>query len=115
MNGEDAPAYRPIGGARDRSEGPLPLANKRLALITGGHRGEGGPGFERFGSHCGKGEAREYGEDGKVAEKIHAVRRLPREIPRARGRFFNGQKGPVALLPPPARKGTTWNGRVAQG
>ena len=52
MNGEDAPSYRPIGGARDRSEGPLPLANKRLALITGGHRRLGGviaAGFARTG------------------------------------------------------------------
>ncbi len=52
MNGEDAPSYRPIGGARDRSEGPLPLANKRLALITGGHRRLGGviaAGFARAG------------------------------------------------------------------
>ena len=52
MSGEDAPAYRPIGGPRDRSEGPLPLANKRLALITGGHRRLGGviaAGFARAG------------------------------------------------------------------
>lgn len=52
MSGEDAPAYRPIGGARDRREGPLPLANKRLALITGGHRRLGGviaAGFARAG------------------------------------------------------------------
>jgi NAD(P)-dependent dehydrogenase (short-subunit alcohol dehydrogenase family) len=52
VNGEDAPSYRPIGGARDRSEGPLPLANKRLALITGGHRRLGGviaAGFARAG------------------------------------------------------------------
>ena len=52
MNGEDAPAYRPLGSARERSEGPLPLANKRLALITGGHRRLGGviaAGFARAG------------------------------------------------------------------
>ncbi|HWV11874.1 MAG TPA: SDR family oxidoreductase [Sphingobium sp.] len=52
MNGEDAPAYRPLGGVRGQTEGPLPLANKRLALITGGHRRLGGviaAGFARAG------------------------------------------------------------------
>ena len=52
MNGEDAPAYRPIGGVRGQTDGPLPLANKRLALITGGHRRLGGviaAGFARAG------------------------------------------------------------------
>lgn len=42
MNDEETPAYRPLGGARGQAEGPLPLANKRLALITGGHRRLGG-------------------------------------------------------------------------
>lgn len=44
MSDEAAPPYRPIGGARSRAEssGPLPLAPKRLALVTGGHRRLGG-------------------------------------------------------------------------
>jgi NAD(P)-dependent dehydrogenase (short-subunit alcohol dehydrogenase family) len=49
---EEAPAYRPLGGARRRTEGSLPLANKRLALVTGGHRRLGGviaAGFARAG------------------------------------------------------------------
>lgn len=52
MSGEETPAYRPLGGARGPAEGPLPLANKRLALITGGHRRLGGviaAGFARVG------------------------------------------------------------------
>ncbi len=52
MNGEETPGYRPLGSARDRVEGALPLANKRLALITGGHRRLGGviaAGFARAG------------------------------------------------------------------
>lgn len=52
MNGEEAPAYRPLSGARGRTEGSLPLANKRLALVTGGHRRLGGviaAGFARAG------------------------------------------------------------------
>ena len=52
MSDEEAPAYRPLGGARGQAEGPLPLANKRLALITGGHRRLGGviaAGFARAG------------------------------------------------------------------
>ena len=52
MNDEETPAYRPLGGARGQAEGPLPLANKRLALITGGHRRLGGviaAGFARAG------------------------------------------------------------------
>ena len=52
MSGEETPAYRPLGGARGQAEGPLPLANKRLALITGGHRRLGGviaAGFARVG------------------------------------------------------------------
>ena len=54
MSGEEPPAYRPLGGSRARKEesGSLPLANKRLALITGGHRRLGGviaTGFARSG------------------------------------------------------------------
>lgn len=52
MSGEETPSYRPLGGARGRSEGALPLANKRLALVTGGHRRLGGviaAGFARAG------------------------------------------------------------------
>ena len=52
MNGEETPGYRPLGSARDRVEGALPLANKRLALIPGGHRRLGGviaAGFARAG------------------------------------------------------------------
>ena len=52
MNDKETPAYRPLGGARGQAEGPLPLANKRLALITGGHRRLGGviaAGFARVG------------------------------------------------------------------
>lgn len=44
MNEEDVP-YRPIGGARAEATlaaGPRPLAGKRLALVTGGHRRLGG-------------------------------------------------------------------------
>lgn len=38
------PAYRPIGGAKKDAgaTGPLPLASRRLALVTGGHRRLGG-------------------------------------------------------------------------
>ncbi|WP_242124597.1 SDR family oxidoreductase [Sphingobium sp. Sx8-8] len=44
MSGEDIPAYRPLGGAKaqNNAAGALPLANKRLALVTGGHRRLGG-------------------------------------------------------------------------
>ncbi|WP_150290344.1 SDR family oxidoreductase [Sphingobium estronivorans] len=43
MSGEEAPGYRPLGGARKQPEsGALPLAQKRLALVTGGHRRLGG-------------------------------------------------------------------------
>lgn len=44
MSGEDLPTYRPIGGARaqKKESGALPLAQKRLALVTGGHRRLGG-------------------------------------------------------------------------
>ncbi|KEQ55378.1 SDR family oxidoreductase [Sphingobium chlorophenolicum] len=44
MSEEDAPAYRPLGGAKARPEqsGARPLAQKRLALVTGGHRRLGG-------------------------------------------------------------------------
>lgn len=52
MSDEEAPSYRPLGAARGQAEGPLPLANKRLALITGGHRRLGGviaAGFARAG------------------------------------------------------------------
>lgn len=44
MSGEDIPVYRPLGGAgkRKAASGSLPLAQKRLALITGGHRRLGG-------------------------------------------------------------------------
>ena len=39
---EDVP-YRPLGSARGQGEaGALPIANKRLALVTGGHRRLGG-------------------------------------------------------------------------
>ncbi|BAI96908.1 short chain dehydrogenase [Sphingobium sp. TA15] len=44
MNEEEVPAYRPLGGPRKREEqaGARPLAQKRLALVTGGHRRLGG-------------------------------------------------------------------------
>ena len=44
MSSDETPAYRPLGGNRSREEssGSLPLANKRLALVTGGHRRLGG-------------------------------------------------------------------------
>lgn len=44
MSEEEAPAYRPLGGAKARPEqsGARPLAQKRLALVTGGHRRLGG-------------------------------------------------------------------------
>ncbi|WP_313809134.1 SDR family oxidoreductase [Sphingobium sp.] len=44
MSGEERPNYRPLGGARKRvgEPGALPLAQKRLALVTGGHRRLGG-------------------------------------------------------------------------
>ncbi|UZW56572.1 SDR family oxidoreductase [Sphingobium sp. JS3065] len=44
MSEEEAPAYRPLGGATKRAEqgGARPLAQKRLALVTGGHRRLGG-------------------------------------------------------------------------
>jgi len=40
----EVPAYRPLGGSRQREEqaGARPLAQKRLALVTGGHRRLGG-------------------------------------------------------------------------
>ncbi|CCW19437.1 FolM Alternative dihydrofolate reductase 1 [Sphingobium indicum BiD32] len=43
MNEEDVP-YRPLGSARGPTEeaGALPIAGKRLALVTGGHRRLGG-------------------------------------------------------------------------
>lgn len=54
MSGEEEPAYRPLGGGRSRADGAgsLPLAQKRLALVTGGHRRLGGAiaaGFARAG------------------------------------------------------------------
>ncbi|WP_030541680.1 SDR family oxidoreductase [Sphingobium sp. DC-2] len=54
MSSEEAPSYRPLSGGRERSAeaGSLPLANKRLALVTGGHRRLGGviaAGFARAG------------------------------------------------------------------
>lgn len=54
MSEKEAPAYRPLGGSRTRADGSgsLPLAQKRLALITGGHRRLGGviaAGFARAG------------------------------------------------------------------
>lgn len=44
MNEEGAPNYRPLGAAKKRAgvSGALPLAQKRLALVTGGHRRLGG-------------------------------------------------------------------------
>lgn len=44
MSEEEVPAYRPLGGTKKRSEqsGARPLAQKRLALVTGGHRRLGG-------------------------------------------------------------------------
>lgn len=40
---EDDVPYRPLGSARGQGEaGALPIANKRLALVTGGHRRLGG-------------------------------------------------------------------------
>lgn len=44
MSGEDVPNYRPLGAAKKRAgaSGALPLAQKRLALVTGGHRRLGG-------------------------------------------------------------------------
>ena len=44
MSEEEVPAYRPLGGTRKRPEqaGARPLAQKRLALVTGGHRRLGG-------------------------------------------------------------------------
>lgn len=42
MSEEDVP-YRPLGSARTQGEaGALPIAGKRLALVTGGHRRLGG-------------------------------------------------------------------------
>lgn len=43
MSEEERP-YRPLGSARPLVEpgGALPLATKRLALVTGGHRRLGG-------------------------------------------------------------------------
>ena len=54
MSSAEEPAYRPLGGSRSRDEaaGSLPLAQKRLALVTGGHRRLGGviaAGFARAG------------------------------------------------------------------
>jgi len=54
VNSDEPPSYRPLGGSRDRPDtaGSLPLANKRLALVTGGHRRLGGviaAGFARAG------------------------------------------------------------------
>ena len=44
MTEPEVPAYRPLGGSRQREEqaGARPLAQKRLALVTGGHRRLGG-------------------------------------------------------------------------
>lgn len=44
MTSEEVPSYRPLrgAGARASASGSLPLANKRLALVTGGHRRLGG-------------------------------------------------------------------------
>ncbi|PNQ04603.1 SDR family oxidoreductase [Sphingobium sp. SA916] len=44
MSEEETPAYRPLGGTGKRAEqaGARPLAQKRLALVTGGHRRLGG-------------------------------------------------------------------------
>lgn len=43
MTGEDEPPYRPLGRARpDVAPVGVPLAQKRLALVTGGHRRLGG-------------------------------------------------------------------------
>ncbi|WP_176595898.1 MULTISPECIES: SDR family oxidoreductase [Sphingobium] len=44
MSEEEVPAYRPLGGTKKRPEqsGARPLAQKRLALVTGGHRRLGG-------------------------------------------------------------------------
>ena len=44
MSEEEVPAYRPLSGTRKRAEqaGARPLAQKRLALVTGGHRRLGG-------------------------------------------------------------------------
>ena len=43
MTEAEEPAYRPLGRARTQAE-PVgkPLAAKRLALVTGGHRRLGG-------------------------------------------------------------------------
>ena len=54
MTSEETPPYRPLSSGRDRpaTSGSLPLANKRLALVTGGHRRLGGviaAGFARAG------------------------------------------------------------------
>lgn len=53
MSGSDEPSYRPLGGRRQTDgSGSLPLAHKRLALITGGHRRLGAviaAGFARSG------------------------------------------------------------------
>ncbi|SCW45488.1 NAD(P)-dependent dehydrogenase, short-chain alcohol dehydrogenase family [Sphingobium faniae] len=51
MSGSD-PTYRPLGRARSQGEGgAAPLAGKRLALVTGGHR--------RLGAHIAAAFARE--------------------------------------------------------
>jgi len=44
VSSEDPAPYRPLSGSRNKAEpiGALPLANKRLALVTGGHRRLGG-------------------------------------------------------------------------
>ena len=42
MSEAETPAYRPLGGVGKTSSGPRPLAQKRLALVTGGHRRLGG-------------------------------------------------------------------------
>ena len=44
MTEPEVPAYRPLGGSRQREEqaGARPLAQKRLVLVTGGHRRLGG-------------------------------------------------------------------------
>lgn len=43
MSEEEAPSYRPLGGARKQADaGARPLAQKRLVLVTGGHRRLGG-------------------------------------------------------------------------
>lgn len=52
MSSEATPSYRPLGGRRGDASASRPLASKRLALVTGGHRRLGGVisgGFARAG------------------------------------------------------------------